>query len=112
MPSNQEVAAQLTTVGVRWYQYVKGQGFRGCAVKKVTKALVILQDGTRISKRTHRDQDGNLWHPPSTRMVEESKEWHEAQKVFLAALCKLREVGEIATIGQLHSMTAQLEKIE
>jgi hypothetical protein len=97
-----------------------GDYWKEGVVKKVTKALVILEDGTRISKKTHRDQHGWTWYPPTPTVLRKVKEFEvrASSKRFevaiaraQAAVVELQEVASKATGSELRQLASLVEQL-
>lgn len=106
------------SVGTNWHQCINGAWNEG-TIERVTRTSIILTDGTRISKKTHRDQHGWCWLPPSPSRAKEYETYQrelntsyvEAKAELTAALAKVQELGGRATALQLRVLATQLEVV-
>jgi hypothetical protein len=107
-----EEAIRATVPGSKWY-YLKGREWREVTVERVTKTVVILTGGIRISKRSRWAED-KTWFPPTPEMVElyEAQQMQAAaQTLYQAALEKLQAAARKATPTQLRHLVTQMENV-
>ena len=76
----QEEAIRSTVPGSKWY-FRSVSGWHERAVERVTKTMVIMTTGERISKTSRRSGGGQTWFPPTSDMVE----IYEAEELKSAA---------------------------
>lgn len=110
--SDIEEAIRATVPGSKWYHQVAGE-WHEVTVERVTQTLVILTDGTRISKKT-RWVNSRVWFPPTPDVVElyEAQQMRAAaQTRYLVALEKLQAAARKATPTQLRHLVTQMENV-
>jgi len=106
----QEEAIRSTVPGSKWY-YRSMSGWNEGVVERVTKTVVIMTTGERISKASHMSGSGQTWFPPTPDIVEtyEAEQLKAAAKtLWMMALGNLQLAAQRATPAQLRELAAQV----
>lgn len=112
--TEQGEAIRGTVPGSKWYWRRCGGRLQEVTVERVTKTLVILTNGTRITKETLISQGGEKYEPSTPEVVEafEAQELKvAAQALYLAALRKLETAAQKATPSQLRYLAEQMGNV-